>query len=147
VTSVNLSELLDKGDVKKIEALPPGQCRPLLDKAESDLKAAADNLESHPDWALAIAYNAMLTAGIALMASKGYKASSDSHHLAVVQFCAAVLPAETAPLTSAFGRYRTRRHGVVYGEAESVAPSEASNAIEKAGKLVQAIKAAITKKR
>ena len=73
---MNLSELLDKGDVKKIEALPPGQCRPLLDKAESDLKAAADNLESHPDWALAIAYNAMLTAGIALMASNPCTAST-----------------------------------------------------------------------
>ncbi|OIO26502.1 hypothetical protein AUJ15_01430 [Candidatus Micrarchaeota archaeon CG1_02_55_41] len=130
---------MKKGEVRRIHP-DAAQCRALLAKAEADLKAAEDNLKAgHYNWALAIAYNAMLTAGLALMAFKGYRASSDSHHLAVVKFCASILPAETTPLTNAFNHYRVRRHDVVYGEAGSVAPSEARKAVEKARELVSII--------
>ncbi len=108
-----------------------GLCAKLLALSRSDIKAAEDILNAgNTRWALAIAYNSMLSAGRALMASMGYRPSSDAHHVAVVRFCAEVLPAESAQLASAFNRYRVRRHDVAYGEAESVGRGEAENTID-----------------
>ncbi len=135
--SVNLPELLKKGLVRKVgtdEAL----ARELMAKADEDLKAAQDNIQSSNfGWALAIAYNAMLTAGRALMAKEGYGTMSDGHHLAVVQFCAARLGAEASDLTNAFNRYRMRRHGVLYGQAPAVGENEARHALETANEFVK----------
>lgn len=138
--AVNLRELLDKRVV--LQAEPDAKSADSLIKtALGNIKAAEDNLKmGHADWALAIAYNAMLTAGRALMAAKGYRPSSDSHHVAVVQFCAALLPADASELVSAFNRYRVRRHDVVYGEPQSVGDDEAKRAIANATKFVEKIK-------
>jgi uncharacterized protein (UPF0332 family) len=135
---MNLSELLRKDLVRKVE--PDGKkAKELLVLAERDIKAAGDNLVSgNGDWALAIAYNAMLSAGRALMSSKGYAPVSEAHHLAVVQFCAAILPESSAVAT--FNRYRVRRHEVMYGEAGSVGTGEARNAIENAKMFLVQIK-------
>ncbi|MFH1200373.1 MAG: HEPN domain-containing protein [Candidatus Micrarchaeota archaeon] len=112
----------------------------LFASAEKDLIASGDNLSSgHPDWALAIAYNAMLSAGRALMARKGYRATSEAHHVAVVQFCAASLPRESCGLVASFNRYRVRRHDVVYGETDSVGEDEANRAIGNAKMFVKAV--------
>jgi uncharacterized protein (UPF0332 family) len=108
------------------------------------LNAAGDNLKTgHPEWALAISYNAMLSAGMALMAHKGYRTFAEAHHLAVVQFCAAVLPKDSSDLVSTFNRYRVRRHDVVYGESGSVGEDEAKRAVENAKKFVSLVKAGI----
>jgi len=137
---MNLSDLLKKNTVRQVEA-DKKQSLELIAHAEHDLKVAQDNLKiNNYDWALAIAYNAMLYAGRSLMAYKGYAPSSDAHHLAVVQFCAVVLPAESGQLASTFNRYRIRRNDVVYGEAESVGEDEAKNSIENSRKFVIAIK-------
>ncbi len=82
----------------------------------------------------------MLSAGRALMALKGYRPLSEAHPLAVVQFCAAVLPQESAGLANVFNRYRVRRRDVVYGESDSVGEDEAKRAIENARKFVSAIR-------
>ena len=106
---MNLSELLKKDLVRKTEP-DKTKSKELLATAERDIKVAIDNLKKENyDWALAIAYNSMLSAGRALMASKGYIPVSVAHHLAVVQFCAAVLPSESGGLANAFNRYRVRR--------------------------------------
>ncbi len=138
--SMNLSELLRKGTVRK--AAPDASlARNLLKFAERDIKAASDNIASgNADWALAIAYNSMLSAGRALIAAKGYSPSSEAHHVAVVEFCAAVLPPQEAELVSSFNRYRVRRHDVVYGVAESTGKVEAENAISKAREFLELIK-------
>lgn len=139
VMSMSLAELLKKSLVEKIDA-DEGLSKELLENAKRDLITAEDNLKmEHADWALAIAYNSMLSAGRSLMAQKGYRPVSDAHHLAVVQFCAAVLPKESSGLVSAFNRYRVRRHDVVYGEAESVGPDEARRAVDNARKFVESI--------
>jgi uncharacterized protein (UPF0332 family) len=146
VTKVNLTELLKKHLIEKVDP-DENLSKELLTNAERDLKAAEDNLNmKHTDWALAIAYNAMLSAGRALMAKKGYRAVAESHHIAVVQFCAAVLPTDSTALVAAFNRYRVRRHDVIYGEAESVGFDEARKAIDNAKKFVQKIKEIIENK-
>ncbi|MBI5036825.1 HEPN domain-containing protein [Candidatus Micrarchaeota archaeon] len=137
---MNLSELLGKSLVKKIEP-DEKTASGLLCKAEEDVAAAEDNYKlGRLDWALAIAYNAMLSAGRALMAWKGYRAASEAHHLAVVQFCAAMMPADTCDLVTSFNRYRVRRHDVVYGEGDSVGEAEAKRAISRAKEFISKIR-------
>ena len=136
---MSLSGLLKKEMVEKVEK-DVATAKKLIASARNDLVAAKDTLASgHSDWALAIAYNAMLSAGKALMAKKGYRASSGSHHVAVIQFCAAVLPTESSKLIALFNRYRVRRNDIVYGEAGSVGKDEAQNAIENAAAFVKRI--------
>ncbi len=137
---LNLSELLNKKLLRKIPQ-DESTAKALLAKAAKDIQAAEDNFRTNNfDWSLAIAYNAMLSAGRALMVLKGYAPNSDSHHLAIVQYCAAVLIQDSSELVAAFNRYRIRRHDVVYGEEGSVGKEEAEKAIENAKKFVQKIK-------
>ncbi|MBI2529544.1 MAG: HEPN domain-containing protein [Candidatus Diapherotrites archaeon] len=129
---MDLKELLQKHLIEKVDA-DANSAKELIKSAEKDLVAAADILNAgHADWAFVAAYNAMLSAGRALMAAKGYRALSESHHVAVVQFCAAMLPAESGQLIYAFNRYRVRRHDVVYGEIKSIGEGEAKTSIGKA---------------
>ncbi|MFH1221771.1 MAG: HEPN domain-containing protein [Candidatus Micrarchaeota archaeon] len=137
---MNLSELLRKEMIEKVEA-DKKQAGELFVHAEKDLKVAEDNFKiNNYDWSLAIAYNAMLSAGRALMAVMGYRAKMEAHHLAVVQFCAAVMPAESTQLIAAFNRYRARRHEVVYGETETVGKDEAKRALDNAMTFLKKIK-------
>jgi len=135
---MDLSELLKKDLVRKADT-DSAKAKEMLSMAERDLKVAGDNLDGgNYDWSLAIAYNAMLSCGRALMASKGYSPVSEAHHLAVVQFCGALLPGD--PLVATFNRYRVRRHGVLYGEAGSVGREEAKNAVENAKMFLRKIR-------
>ena len=135
---MNLSELLKKDLVRKVDA-DRAKAKELLLMAERDIKVADDNFNGgNYDWALAIAYNSMLSCGRALMASKGYAPVSEAHHIGVVQFCGALLPDE--PSVATFNRYRVRRHGVLYGEAGSVGRDEAKNAVENAKLFLRKIR-------
>lgn len=137
---MNLSELLKKGVIETAE-IDKKVVKEFMELSRTDLLAAEDILKTkHFGWALAIAYNSMLYAGRALLSEKGYRTTSESHHLGVVQFCAAILPKESSQLVALFNRYRTRRHDVVYGEAEQVKEEEAKTAIENAKKFLEKIK-------
>mgnify|MGYP001572894225 CR=1 FL=1 len=106
----------------------------LLANARNDLLVAQKNMDAGDNgWALAIAYNAMLSAGRALMAQEGYGTMADGHHVAVVQFCSTRLGQEASDLINAFNHYRVRRHGVFYGQSPPVGENEAKTAIERAG--------------
>jgi len=143
----SLSGLLKARRIKKVESDVP-LAKKLLSAARRDIKAAKDNLESgHSEWALTIAYNAMLSSGRSLMAASGYRASSDSHHLNVVEFCEAIIiSADASVLVSLFNKYRMRRHNVVYGEIDEVGNDEAKKAIENAEKFVKIIDEKLVKK-
>lgn len=137
---MNLSDMLKKDLVRKTEA-DKAQAGELLKKAEEDIGDAKYNLSGgRYGWSVVIAYNAMLSAGRALMSAKGYRPSSESHHLSVVQFCAAVMPADTVELTSLFNRYRAKRHEIVYGETRKVGKDEAARAVLKAEEFLGAIR-------
>jgi len=135
---MNLAELLKKGEIKKVEE-DSAFAKKLVLAAENSIQAAEDNLKmGHYDVCLMLCYNAMLNCGRALMAAKGYRASSDTHHIAVVNFCTAYLPPVSSLLVASFNKYRVRRHDIAYGEIEtgSVGKSEAENAIGKAGEFL-----------
>ena len=134
-----MSELLKKDMIERIA--PDGkQAGELLLKAGNDLKVAKDTFNAgNYGWTLAIAYNSMLSAGRALMAKTGYRARSEAHHLAVVRFCAVMMPADASGVIGIFNKYRVRRHGVVYGESESVGEEEAKRALENAAGFLDKI--------
>ncbi len=139
---MDLERLLRERLIEKVTA-DKAMALSLLEAAAKDLKTAEDNVGiGHFEWGLAIAYNGMLNAGRALMAAKGYRAFSESHHLAVVQFCAAVLPEDASGLVSTFNRLRMRRHDVVYGEIakDSVGEEEAKRALQKAKLFIEEIR-------
>ncbi len=143
---MTLSELLQKREIEKIEP-DKNTAKKLLKVSEDNLIAAKDNLKmNHSDVALSLAYNSMLNSARALMSAKGYRAYSLNHHKIAVSFCVAILSVQSSKLLSLFNRYRIRRHDIVYGEIESgsVAESEASDAISKAGEFLNLIKSKIS---
>ncbi len=119
----------------------------LIKSANNDLQAAEDNIRiKHPDWALAISYHAMLSAGMALMAAKGFGACGNSHYLSVVKFCAEFFPMESTQLVSSFNKYRVRRNDIIYGEAkDSVGEDEALRALARAKEFVDKVEEIIKK--
>ncbi len=139
---MNLSELLGKHEIEQVK--PDAEtAKRLLRVSEGSIAAAEDNIKmGHCDVALSLAYNTMLNCGRALMAAKGYRPSSETHHKAVVEFCAAVLPSNALQLVSLFNRYRIRRHDIVYGDVEggSVGENEAKTAIGKAKEFLEIIR-------
>lgn len=68
-------------------ALDPHRVNDALGLAHRDLAVAKTLLSSSYDWAYAVAYNAILQAGRALMFSKGYRPDGANQHLSVVRFC------------------------------------------------------------
>lgn len=134
-----MKALLDEGLIEEVESTPElvGQA---MEGAGKDLKSAGEVLGTgNFDWALVIAYNAMLQAGRAFMYSRGYRPRGQYKHLAVVRFAASEMPMETIPLVRLFDKMRIRRHKVVYEVRDTVSRSEAEGSIKKAGEFIRII--------
>ena len=134
---MSLDELLRDKIIHKIN---PGQRlagRALL-RARRDIATAGTLIGSGEfDWSLAIAYNAMLSAGRALMFSRGYRPSSTDGHVAVVRFLHAVLGAEASDrMVMAMNGLRKKRHVIVYEEIGVVSEDEARQAVRWAEEFV-----------
>jgi uncharacterized protein (UPF0332 family) len=110
--------------------------------AERDLEVAEKNLEINDEWAWNIAYNAILSAGRALMFSKGYRPKGDERHVAVREFLEYFLkPDEIA----VFERMRRKRHTATYDLSSVVTHTDAENATQRAKEIVGTIKTIIEK--
>ncbi|MFH1286003.1 MAG: HEPN domain-containing protein [Candidatus Micrarchaeota archaeon] len=137
---MSLEKLLEEG---VIEAIEPTRelVENALSAAEKDLATARTVLETDNfDWTLAIAYNAMLQAGRALVFSEGYRATGVEAHKTVVRFCAEKLVRESGFLVKLFDKMRVRRHRVIYEERGTVSKSEAEDAVRKAEEFVGVVK-------
>jgi uncharacterized protein (UPF0332 family) len=122
--------------IEEVESTPE-LVRQTMEGARKDLKSAKEVLGTgNFDWALVIAYNAMLQAGRAFMYSRGYRPRGQYKHLAVVRFAASEMPLEMIPLLRLFDKMRIRRHKVVYEVRDTVSRSEAEGSIGKAGELI-----------
>lgn len=140
---MNLGKLLAEGYIQPL-AKNPKLVEEALASAEADIATAKRNLESGDlDWALAIAYDAMLQAGVALMYWHGYRPASEGSHLAVVKFCAEVLPRESSELVTRFNKLRMRRHKVIYEKRGTVTKEEAAGSIARAEEFIKSIRATI----
>lgn len=102
-----------------------------LRRARRDIDTAKALLETERyDWSLAIAYNAMLQAGRALMFERGYRPSSTEGHVAVVKFLRVSFGKEVSgKMIMLLNGMRKKRHRVVYEEMDIVSKSEAEQAL------------------
>ena len=112
-----------------------------LKRARRDIDTAKTLISSGKfDWSLAVSYNAMLTAGRALMLHKGYRPSSTEGHLAVVQFLTATVGAKlTDRMIMVMNGMRKKRHRIVYEEMDIVSNDEAEQAVRWAEEFVSMI--------
>jgi uncharacterized protein (UPF0332 family) len=93
----------------------------------------------------AVAYNAMLAAGRALMFCKGYRPSSTEGHLAVVRFLEITLGDDTSErMVLIMNGMRKKRHRIVYEEMDVVSLKEAKQAVLWAEEFVDLISQSIS---
>jgi len=138
---MSLEKLLKDRKIEKIERNEE-LAKKTFALALRDIAVAKKNLEDgNYDWTLAIAYNAMLQAGRALMFSKGYRPAGEYKHVGVLEFLREVFSGELAnKMIDTFNRLRKKRHRVVYEETDITSESEAKNAIRFAEEFVNEVK-------
>jgi len=128
VTSRNFERLLRQGLVRRYRGGREQAPRQLA-LAVRDLSSARRLLADDRDWAFAIAYNAVLQAGRALMLHEGYHATSgEGGHVAVVRFCEEYFGLRYREEMELFDRMRVTRHRVVYDVSGSISHLEAEEA-------------------
>ena len=131
---MSLEKLLEENKIEKIEKKDFE-----LSLTERDIKAAKDNLNSDNfDWALSIAYNAVLQAGRALMFHLGYRPKGKDQHKIVFEFLAALNVDDK--LTHYFDSIRKTRHAAVYDVAGYISKASAEEAIKQVELFVHKIR-------
>ncbi|MFQ6082187.1 MAG: HEPN domain-containing protein [Candidatus Aminicenantia bacterium] len=118
-----------------------------LSLAERDIKTAKNIFKDKDyDWCLAIAYNAMLQAGRALMFSEGYRPKGEYKHVAVIEFVKSRFGREFADqMLFTFNKTRKKRHIAVYEQVDIVSKDEARNVLNWAEKFVNRTKEILEK--
>jgi len=119
-----------------------------ITRAKRDIDTAKTLIANQKyDWSLAVSYNAMLTAGRAIMFDQGYRPSSTEGHVAVVRFLQATLGTETSQrMIMTMNGMRKKRHRIVYEEMDIVSPNEAQQAVRWAEEFVKTIDNIIRRK-
>jgi uncharacterized protein (UPF0332 family) len=104
--------------------------------ARRDLDTAATVIETSPEWAFNIAYNAMHQAGRAFMFRSGYRTVGEGHHLTVVRFLEAGLGSEYGDTLALMDRMRRKRNRATYDMVGTITNAEAAEAIAVAEEFV-----------
>lgn len=125
--------------------VPRTEIEDLLEVARRDVKTARELVDIDLDWALIVAYNAALQAGLALMYTKGYRPKGPDKHKTVIHFLRAILDPAFGPKLNRLDRIRKKRHRAVYHLAGAVSEREARGTLEFAEELVTEF-ASLTKK-
>jgi uncharacterized protein (UPF0332 family) len=110
--------------------------RALIERAGDDLASAAHMLEQDADWALSIAYNAVLRSARALIFARGFRPASHEAHKNTFAFLREVAREEQQQLLSYFDRIRVKRHRALYDIEARTTRTEAETLIEQAGSFV-----------
>ena len=117
-----------------------------LSLTERDLKSAQDNLDlNNFDWALSIAYNAVLQAGRALIFSLGFRPKGKYQHKTVFEFL--IETGFDDKLIYYFDSVRKTRHVAVYDEVDYVSEEFANEVVEQAEIFVQKIRTFVRENR
>ncbi|MBS3163620.1 HEPN domain-containing protein [Candidatus Woesearchaeota archaeon] len=137
---MNFKELLDS---KRIEEVEKEEFN--ADLAEKDIKSAEHNFSSEDyNWAVSIAYNAVLRASRSFMFHLGYRPIGKEHHKNVFEFLRKT--GFDIELVDYFDNIRKARNQFVYGEIESASRENAKEVIiDMAGKFVLKIRTFVLK--
>jgi len=116
--------------------VPQAEIKDLLEVAQRDVRTAQQLVNIDLDWALIVAYNAALQAGLAFMYAKGYRPRGADRHKTVIRFLQAALDPAWRPQLNRLDRIRKKRHQAVYRLAGGVSETEARGTIEFAEEFV-----------
>jgi uncharacterized protein (UPF0332 family) len=111
--------------------------RALVERAGEDLASAAHMLEQDADWALSIAYNAVLRSARALVFARGFRPASHEAHKTTFAFLREIAPEDQQQLISYFDRIRVKRHRIVYDVEARTSRTEAETLIEQARRFLE----------
>ncbi len=114
-------------------------------RAGKDLKTFRLVLDSDPEWACTIAYQAMLRMGRALMFSYGYLPADGQQHRTVVEVTGELLGEKFDLLVQYFDRMRRNRNVFFYDSLDTNNEAQAKKALETAGELLKVVKDKIQK--
>ena len=109
----------------------------LAGRARDDLASAAHMLEQDADWALSIAYNAVLRCARALVFARGFRPASRESHKNTFAFLREIAPEDQRQLISYFDRIRVKRHQAVYDVEARTSQMEAKTLIEQARRFLE----------
>lgn len=123
--------------------VPRAEIEDLLGVAHRDVKTAWELTNIDLDWALIVAYNAALQAGLAFMYAKGYRPRGPDRHKIVIRFLRAALEPSFKPKLNRLDRIRKKRHQAVYRMAGAISEREARGTIEFAEEFVAQLAALI----
>lgn len=132
------SELLDEGRVRQ-GRFSRRQVDDCLRIAQRDLKTAVAVIESSPEWAFNIVYNAMHQAGRAFMFHAGYRTAGEGHHVTVVRFLELGLDPQYEDTLELIDRMRRKRNRATYDSVGTISRQEAKEAISSAHEFVAEI--------
>lgn len=132
------SELVNAGRLKH-GRFAGRQVEDCLRIARRDLATAKAMIETSPEWAFNIAYNAMHQAGRAFMFHAGYRAVGEGHHATVIRFLEIALGDEFEDTLALLDRMRRKRNRATYDMVDTIARREAEEAIAAAHDFVTEI--------
>jgi uncharacterized protein (UPF0332 family) len=132
------SKLLEEGRIKS-GRFSKKQVEDCLAIAKRDVSTARSVLETSPEWAFNIAYNAMQQAGRAFMFSKGYRTDGEAHHATVVQFLEIALGREYEDALAVMDRMRRKRNRSTYDTVGTISDREAREAVSIAEEFVEKV--------
>ncbi len=119
--------------------VPQPEIQGLLELARRDVRTAHELMNIDLDWALIVAYNSALQAGLALVYAKGYRPRGAERHKTLIRFLQATLDPSLRPKLNRLDRIRRKRHQAVYRLAGAVSETEARGTIQFAGEFVAQI--------
>jgi len=136
---MTFKELLNE---KKIEKVEKEEFDDTL--AKKDIESAKHSLKSRDyDWALSIAYNAVLRVARSFMFHLGYRPIGKEHHKNVFEFLRKT--EFDKELIDYFDNIRKKRNRFVYGIIEGTSEENAKEVIDKAEKFVHKIRTFVHK--
>ena len=127
---------LERAGLIESYQVPQAEIEDLLEVARRDVKTAQELTNIDLDWALIVAYNAALQAGLAFMYAKGYRPRGPDRHKTVIRFLRATLDPSFKSKLNRLDRVRKKRHQAVYRMAGAVSGREAKGTIEFAEEFV-----------
>ena len=132
-------DFVKQGLLKK-EEMGPDQINKVIAKASRNLKSARILIKNNDEQgAFRFAYDAMLSAGRALVFSYGLRPRSQGSHKIVVDFSERVLGGQCKVAVRKFDKMRRKRHYLIYGIESDVSKTEGENAIKTAQDFVEKI--------
>lgn len=129
--------MLSSGELQRVPASRE-HADNLLDQANQHLASARTVVESDPEGAYAMGYDASRKALAAILENEGLRATSRGGHIAIYRAVQAQLDPPLGPTLRPFDRMRRRRNGLEYPdfEAPALTPADVLEDLKRAEAII-----------